>query len=398
MLPSNRLDELTNSNRGRFLIGLLLCLFLLQASLFASAEDMNSYFIGEVDIAQAAIEYSNPMSGAKLSGHQTRELVIRLYRTKALNQRQAYQALGLQGKENIGKNFVTANPYFPRNSNTQLALPKPRSITVAGKTIENPEGYANPLEGYNGTAETPDYYQQEVVTEWFSDVSHGKSAASEVCAVRFSDEEKTRYQLKTFPSAQSALDNGFVITHQYQCGTCSTLQDLAVYMGVTDLTTPGRLCAKKGMGSYGRLDLVKQCYIEKLGFTEMCAESWAYNSLHTGKECLSDCMGAYADQDSRWPFVSGLFNTVVKEKFSACPAEVPTANKEMREQLENWGCPLANELTGKLNDCLWCDERVSGPGFKFSAARTRRASGLPSAIPRPNDKLFYQADHTQYFD
>ena len=37
----------------------------------------------------------------------------------------------------------------------------------------------------------------------------------------------------------------------------------------------------------------------------------------------------------------------------------------------------------KLNDCLQCDEDHSGPIFQLIAGRTRRNSGLLSAIARP---------------
>ena len=40
-----------------------------------------------------------------------------------------------------------------------------------------------------------------------------------------------------------------------------------------------------------------------------------------------------------------------------------------------------------LNRCLECDERESGPVFKSWAGRTRRNSGLTSAINRPADSL-----------
>ena len=41
-----------------------------------------------------------------------------------------------------------------------------------------------------------------------------------------------------------------------------------------------------------------------------------------------------------------------------------------------------------LNDCLQCDEDNSGPNFKFFSGRTRRNSGIPSAIERPPEDIF----------
>jgi hypothetical protein len=43
-----------------------------------------------------------------------------------------------------------------------------------------------------------------------------------------------------------------------------------------------------------------------------------------------------------------------------------------------------------------CDENKSGAGFKFSAGRTRRNSGIESAIERSESEI-YPVDHSAYF-
>jgi len=46
--------------------------------------------------------------------------------------------------------------------------------------------------------------------------------------------------------------------------------------------------------------------------------------------------------------------------------------------------PTKHQLPdGSLNACLACDEVHSGPTFKAVAGKTRRRSGLSSAIARP---------------
>jgi hypothetical protein len=45
---------------------------------------------------------------------------------------------------------------------------------------------------------------------------------------------------------------------------------------------------------------------------------------------------------------------------------------------------------------LQCDEDQSGAGFKFSAGRTRRNSGIESAIKRAETEI-YPVDHEAYF-
>ncbi len=365
-----------------------------------SAEQASSLTtkIGRYNMLEADIRYANPRSGVSLSVEQTRQLVIQLYNTQALNQADIVNALQLDGSENRGAGFSSANPYYPRAAGIDIVLPKPRAVERNGQLVVNPEGYADSAEGYNLVNGKPEYFQQAVVSQWFSDVSHGKAAAAEVCAVKFVDSAEQQYRLQTFPSAAAAEAAGWVITHQYHCGSCSTLKDLAAYIGIPDQTTPIRACTKQGRGQVSKLDEVKQCIVEAVGFTEMCAESWAYNGTHTGRECGLDCMRSYGGDALLSPLLRGLYNTMVKGEFSACPAEVETDDPQLRATLQASGCPLANEQTGKLNACLWCDEKTSGPGFKYTAARTRRGSGLPSAIPRPNDRLFYEADHTAYFE
>jgi hypothetical protein len=43
---------------------------------------------------------------------------------------------------------------------------------------------------------------------------------------------------------------------------------------------------------------------------------------------------------------------------------------------------------GSLNSCLQCDEDISGAVFKTVAGRTRRNSGLASAICRPCETVW----------
>ena len=46
-----------------------------------------------------------------------------------------------------------------------------------------------------------------------------------------------------------------------------------------------------------------------------------------------------------------------------------------------------HEDDGSLNECLQCDEDLSGPVFKAVAGRTRRNTGLASALCRPCDEV-----------
>jgi hypothetical protein len=148
------------------------------------------------------------------------------------------------------------------------------------------------------------------------------------------------YRLVTFPDAGAASAQGGTVTHTGACGACSSLQDLAVYLETPNLGDPVRDCALIGFGSNPEGTL--ECILG-LGFTEPCAQIWAFNSAHTGEVCIAKCLPAVGS-----------------------PNHLPD---------------------GTLNDCLICDEEMSGPVFKAIAGRTRRNSGIPSAICRPGEDV-----------
>ena len=161
-----------------------------------------------------------------------------------------------------------------------------------------------------------------------------------LCAVLPLQEGLGDYILVTYDSEADAFDAGAFITHRGPCGLCSTLQDLSVYIERRDLTDPVRQC-----GAGGFLDKRQQlnCIIA-LGFTEACADIWSFNTSNTGSVCRD-----------------------------ICTAELTSKH---------------NESNGDINPCLECDEIMSGAVFKAFAGRTRRASGLPSAICRPGEAVF----------
>ena len=157
-----------------------------------------------------------------------------------------------------------------------------------------------------------------------------------VCAVRF-EEDGVHYRLRTFPGEPAP---GWSVTHTGACGTCSTMQDLAVYLERPDLTSPVRRCGVVHPTESGGL-----ACIEGLGFTDACARTWQYNVENTRRECLWVCLKSWVE-----------------------------------------GQPSA-DAQGRLNPCLQCDEDRSGPIFKAISGRTRRNSGIRSSIPRPDDEV-----------
>jgi len=164
-----------------------------------------------------------------------------------------------------------------------------------------------------------------------------KFSEESVCGHKFKDEWCGTYEIIDYPSEADAINDGSVVSHHGVCAACSTRQDLAVYMKYNDMKKAGQACAIKGLIS---LKFGIKCY-KKLGMTEACSKIWAFNGKMTAKSCLIPCM---------------------RDLFAPYVGPYPTC---------------------ALNKCLQCDEDMSGPIFKKFAGRTRRNSGLESAITRP---------------
>ena len=99
-------------------------------------------------------------------------------------------------------------------------------------------------------------------------------APDAVCGALF---EADGYRLATYDSPADAIASGATITHYRACGQCSSLQDLAIYVGTPDLTDPVRACGIKGIAQGEEAQL--ECLLD-VGFTPPCADIWAYNTTH----------------------------------------------------------------------------------------------------------------------
>lgn len=285
----------------------------------------------------------------------TGALAKHLQNTNLINGNEIYNRLDLEsgntetGQTNASTSrgaggFLTSSPYEPRyresySSIAELRYPLPPNT----RSYELDEIKATFL-----------FYGQEPVLRWHSSLGSN----IEVCAVQFVDTDRVDYRLRTFPDQESALTEGYVVTHRYHCGTCSSLHDLAVYLAKPDLTKPARTCGRKLTA-----DGIKKCLMEKVGFAEPCAETWTYNILHTRHRCMKTCVKHY-----------GLWKVLMNDMNDAHADE-----------------------RGNLNPCLACDEHASGPGFQYAAGRTRRNSGLVSAICRPTGEI-YPVEHQLYFE
>ncbi|MDA8792734.1 hypothetical protein N9N67_05780 [Bacteriovoracaceae bacterium] len=273
------------------------------------------------------------------------ELINRFKKTKLVNSKEIVSELNLQrGKKFSSDLFEMANPYYP--------------ITTIYDNEANLPSAINGQTGYRiNKDESISFYHQEVVYKWFNQRSKF-DRESEVCGLKFVDDTNIEYRLKTFPTSESAASDGYVVTHQFHCGGCSSLHDLAIYLESRDLVTNGRKCAlKKGLNSS------KKCHINLMGLSPVCSEVWAYSAMATKKRCKKICLKEYG-------LIKALLRKFPKER--------------------------VNE-DGTLKPCILCDELRSGGAFRFSAGRSRRSSGITSSIQREENEI-YPIDYRLYYE
>lgn len=173
---------------------------------------------------------------------------------------------------------------------------------------------------------------------------YSDAPTTEVCAFIDDEEDPNGYHIQTYRDDAEAAAAGAQVTHYGPCGLCSSFEDLVVYLSKPDLTNPVRQCGFEGLRAPAEeREAVTRACLEEIGFSEPCANIWYYNVSHTRTVCMADCIM--------------LLNA---------PLHTPD---------------------GQLNACIQCDEDRSGPVFKTVAGRTRRNSGLATALCRPCDEV-----------
>lgn len=273
----------------------------------------------------------------------TLELLNKLNSTTLVNNNEVITSLNLKHDKRT-KGFTLSNPYKPATRKWLRPSDKPifRNgiadfvLTIIGKVK---------------------FYHQPIIHKW-----HKRTLASikkeKVCGMKFESTEQEKYKLKTFNSLEAAESAGYFVTHQGHCGACSSLSDLAAYLKYRNLTGPARDCSVK-MG----INKIKKCYQDTLEFSNTCSELWSYNSKNTKKACMLICMKDY-----------GLLN-ILQGKFP-----------------DTYQNP-----DGSLRPCILCDELRSVPAYTYGSGRTRRNSGIITALDRNPDEL-YPLDYNLYYD
>jgi hypothetical protein len=273
----------------------------------------------------------------------TPELIKRLKQTTPTNMDQIVHDLGLKKHKRHPRAYKIANPYKPmtRVNSDDVTLPP----AINGQTA-----YKDHEDG------TVSFYHQQRVYEWYN-LKSDEERNREVCGVKFTNQSKSKYHMKSFSNEADAIRSGYIVTHQFHCGACSSLHDLAIYLEKRNMVNDGRKCAKKFIPKVS-----KKCHIKRIGLSEYCAEVWAYNAMATRQRCMKTCIKEY-----------GLFNML----FNKFP-------------------DIYVNPDGSLKPCILCDELKSGGGYRYGSGRTRRSSGIISAIDRGDEEV-YPIDFKNYY-
>ncbi|KAK1744639.1 hypothetical protein QTG54_005172 [Skeletonema marinoi] len=178
----------------------------------------------------------------------------------------------------------------------------------------------NPYEGVSKHTDPPwkAYNGCELTPAQTFDSTSAVGYDEAVCAFSYpkfnEDGNCDTYTYKTYASAEEAGEDGAYVTHHTQCGACSSGQDLAVYLKFPDLTTAGIKCGVD-LKIHG-LKACIDCYMN-LGFTEACANVWAYDSEHTGKYGV--CLGRTRRNSGIWSGLARSCSSIQKMQQNTCP-------------------------------------------------------------------------------
>ena len=103
-------------------------------------------------------------------------------------------------------------------------------------------------------------------------------------------------RLTTVPSLDAAIATGQYITHTGACGTCSSLQDLALMVDYPNLPYKAQQCFFRS-NALADIEGAITCY-EEIGFTSSCSKAFAYHQkIIVDRECGYQCAAWGFDGD-----------------------------------------------------------------------------------------------------
>lgn len=164
----------------------------------------------------------------------------------------------------------------------------------------------------------------------------------QVCAFNPIDPQQP---FQSFPNREAAVAADWTVAHCGECGKCSNPHDIIIYVETRNtISVTAQTCGvARFFGGYGKL---VDCLQGKIGFTRPCTYCWADNMVSTGSMCLFSCLRTIFDGFMRSNNVAGAGD-------------------------QGW-----------MNQCLFCDERMSGPHFVTCSGVARRRLGITSEIER----------------
>mmetsp|Transcript_15437 Transcript_15437/g.31975 ORF Transcript_15437/g.31975 Transcript_15437/m.31975 type:complete len:471 (+) Transcript_15437:516-1928(+) len=135
-----------------------------------------------------------------------------------------------------------------------------------------------------------------LATTCVPEVEEGEACVVELIASGSSCPSEYTYRLKTVSSLVNATAAGQYITHKGACGTCSSLQDLALMLEYPDLPYKAQQCFFRST-AVKYVDKAEECY-EEIGFTKACSTTLAYHQKRiVDKECGYQCAAWSYDGD-----------------------------------------------------------------------------------------------------
>jgi hypothetical protein len=150
---------------------------------------------------------------------------------------------------------------------------------------------------------------------------------------------------ETFANKTEAANAGFEVVHCGECARCSNPSDISVYVNTrTTVAKSAKMCSKTAV--FGKYDELMDCLEEEIGFSRPCTECWADNMKSTAKSCLFTCLSSMLTGNTQ-------------------------SNNQDHADDYNW-----------LNQCIYCDEKRSGPAFVQCSGVARRRLGIESEIER----------------
>lgn len=153
------------------------------------------------------------------------------------------------------------------------------------------------------------------------------------------------HQFETFETPDLAHLAGYQVVHCGECGECSNLSDIERYVETRKtVADSAKNCASVAI--FGKDEALEECLQDNIGFTPRCSRCWGDNMRTTAKHCMWTCLSS---------MLIGVFES----------DNVPQANDY------DW-----------LNQCVYCDEKRSGPNFVQCSGVARRRLGIPSEFER----------------